>query len=72
MSASGIATFLGSGLTDPEAWEDPGLVGNLKPISLLPHVSKIFEHILKRQLCDHLRDRDILILEQFGFRERHF
>lgn len=55
----------------PKPGKNPKLVGNLRLISFLPHVSKVFERIPERRLCDHIRNRDILIPKQFGFREGH-
>ena len=42
---------------------------NYRPISLLPFFSKILEKVVHKRLYSHLQINDILIPEQFGFRE---
>ena len=41
-----------------------------RPISLLPSFSKIIEEIIYKRLYCYLKDNNILVNEQFGFRER--
>ena len=48
--------------------EDPVLISNYRPISLLPSLSKIFEHIIFRQLFDYMTDNTLFAIEQYGFR----
>lgn len=55
----------------PKPGKDPKIVGNLRPISLLSATSKVFERIIQRRVRDHLQRLEILIPEQFGFREGH-
>jgi hypothetical protein len=43
---------------------------NYRPISLLSSFSKIIEKIIYRRLYDHLNTNNILVDEQFGFREK--
>ena len=51
---------------------DPVLISNYCPISLLPSFSKIFEHIIFRQLFDYMTDNKLFaIIEQYGFRSGH-
>ena len=46
-------------------------LGNYRPISVLPLVSKIFEKIIYRQLYDYLQDNSLLNTCQSGFRSMH-
>ena len=50
---------------------DPVLISNYRPISLLPSLSKIFEHIIFRQLFDYMTDNNLFAIEQYGFRSGH-
>ena len=50
---------------------DPVLIFNYRPISLLPSLSKIFEHIIFRQLFDYMTDNNLFAIEQYGFRSGH-
>ena len=47
--------------------DDPNYKGNYRPISLLPAASKVFERILKDQICPYFQDKLSEIL--CGFRE---
>lgn len=44
--------------------EEPG---NFRPISLLPTVSKVFEHIIKNRIVHFLNKNNIISSTQFGF-----
>ena len=44
---------------------------NYRPISLLPSISKIFEHVIADQLTNYLTSNHLFCLEQFGFRPGH-
>ena len=46
-------------------------LGNYRPISVLPLVSKNFEKIIYRQLYDYLQDNSLLNTYQSGFRSMH-
>ena len=46
-------------------------LGNYRPISVLPLVSKIFEKIIYCQLYDYLQDNSLLNTYQSGFRSMH-
>ena len=50
---------------------DPVLISNYRPISLLPSLSKIFEHIIFRQLFDYMTDNNLFAIEQYGFLSDH-
>ena len=43
-------------------------MGNYRPISLLPQMSKILEKIIKECLLNYINKHNILIDNQFGFR----
>jgi hypothetical protein len=47
----------------------PAEFSNYRPISLLSSFSKIIEKIIYRRLYEHLNTNNILVDEQFGFRE---
>ena len=44
-------------------------MGNYRPISLLPTLSKILEKIFTQQFQSHMEDNDLWCETQFGFRE---
>ena len=46
-------------------------MGNYRPISLLPVVSKILEKIVHRRLYSFLSDNNFFNDQQFGFRSNH-
>ena len=48
-----------------------GEVGNYRPVSILPVVSKIFERIVYDQLSKHLDKHNILYKYQSGFRRSY-
>ena len=45
--------------------------GDLRPISILPVLSKILEYIIKSQIVEHVEHNDILPYTQSGFRKGH-
>ena len=47
------------------------LCDNLRPISLLPVLSKLIEKIMFRRTVKHLEDHDVIFAKQFGFRTNH-
>ncbi|XP_059609761.1 uncharacterized protein LOC132257068 [Phlebotomus argentipes] len=49
----------------------PTSVSDFRPISILPCLSKLFEHLLKDQIEDYLRQNDLLTRFQSGFRRHH-
>ena len=49
--------------------DDPCLLTNYRPISILSVVSKIFEKVMHTRLMKYLNDNDVLHKYQFGFRE---
>lgn len=67
----------------PVTWKSAKVIALPKPnkprelptsyrqISLLPGLSKILERVILQQVQDHLEDNNILINEQFGFRNSH-
>ena len=48
---------------------DKYILGNYRPISLLPLFGKIFEKAIAKRLTDFLNANDILTSHQFGFRK---
>ena len=50
---------------------NPVLISIYRPISLLPSLSKIFEHIIFQQLFDYMTDNNLFAIEQYGFRSGH-
>ena len=51
--------------------DDPSLLTNYRPISLLPSISKILEKIIYKRLYFFLNVNNLLIPNQFGFRKGH-
>ena len=47
--------------------EDPSLVSNYRPISLLSAVGKVLEKVVHKHLFNYVRDHDILTAMQSGF-----
>lgn len=45
-------------------------INNFRPISVLPLFSKVLEHALKIRFNKFLDERQLLVKEQFGFREK--
>ena len=50
--------------------DDPSLVSNYRPISVLTHFSKISEKLMYSRLNKYITDNAILHPSQFGFREK--
>ena len=50
---------------------DQCCLSNYRPISLLPSISKIFEHVIADQLTNYLTSNHLFCLEQFGFKPGH-
>ena len=46
-------------------------LNNYRPISILPLLSKILEKLIYSRLLDSFTDNNIIIPQQFGFRENH-
>lgn len=44
---------------------------NLRPISILPALSKVFEKIIKTDICKHVAVNNLLCEFQSGYREKH-
>ena len=51
--------------------DDPLQFNNYRPVSLLPSLSKIFEHVIFDQIMCYLTENSLLSSEQFGFRPGH-
>ena len=51
--------------------DDPSLISNYRPISLLPCISKVLEKIVYKRLFNFLKQNKSLIPNQFGFRKDH-
>lgn len=50
---------------------DPSLLTHFRPISILPFLSKVFEHIVHRQLSFFLTSNSLISPFQSGFRSGH-
>ena len=48
-----------------------GIIGNYRPISLLPTMSKIIEKLMDAQLREYLDKENLLNEDQYGFRKGH-
>jgi hypothetical protein len=46
-------------------------MGNYRPISLLPTLSKVIEKVVYHQLIGYLESNNILYKQQYGFRQKH-
>lgn len=44
---------------------------NLRPISILPGLSKVFEKLLKNQMCFYINENNLLSPHQSGYRPKH-
>ena len=51
--------------------DDPSLLTNYRPISILPSISKILEKIIYKRLYIFLNVNNLLVPNQFGFRKKH-
>ena len=51
--------------------DDDKLLGNYRPISVLPTLSKVFERILHNQIQDYFKHNNLLYNGQYGFRPKH-
>ena len=51
--------------------DDPSLIKNYRPVSVLPIFSKIFERLMYNRLHSFLEKNKILYDYQFGFRRKH-
>ena len=51
--------------------DSPHQLGNYRPISLLPALSKVFEKIAYEQTYEYLSDKKLLYKSQYGFRKNH-
>lgn len=51
--------------------KDPTTPKSYRPISLLPSLSKLFENLIKTRLQNFVDENNIMIAEQFGFRNGH-
>ena len=51
--------------------DDPHLVDNYRPISILPAISKVFERIVFNQLYDYMHQNELFYVSQYGFRKIH-
>ena len=55
----------------PKGDKDPSLLSNLRPISLLPNLGKVFEIIINKRIISATQELDLLPESQFGFRYKH-
>ena len=50
---------------------DPSYIGNYRPISLLPAISKVFEKVVFIQIYEYFNSNNLLFKSQYGFRANH-
>lgn len=55
----------------PKKGKEPDNPKNLRPISLLPNISKIFEICINRNICQFCDEYNIKNDKQFGFKFKH-
>ena len=55
----------------PKPGKDQSIPNNLRPISLLPSLSKIFERLILEKLKKEISEKHIIPDHQFGFRNSH-
>ena len=51
--------------------DEPSVLGNYRPISLLPEISKLFERVLFNQIHYFVNRNNLYYGSQYGFREKH-
>ena len=51
--------------------DDPKLLKNYRPISLLPTISKVIEKIIFTQLSTYFNENKLIFDNQYGFRPKH-
>ena len=44
---------------------------NYRPISLIGHVMKIFEKVIKKQLMVYIEINDLITIDQSAYRQQH-
>ncbi|XP_075157688.1 uncharacterized protein LOC142230955 [Haematobia irritans] len=49
----------------------PGTNNDYRPIAILPFLSKAFEHLMHKQICEYLEHNKLLNARQSGFRPKH-
>ena len=47
------------------------LLGNYRPVSVLPSTSKVFERIMHSQIIEYFNEYNLLYPSQYGFRSNH-
>lgn len=66
----------------PEGWKKSKIIpikkksssdalNNLRPISILSALSKVFERLLKLQICQYVEHHNLLSIHQSGYRPKH-
>ena len=51
--------------------DDNTILGNYRPISVLPAISKVLEKVMHQQLCTYFESQNLIFPSQYGFREKH-
>jgi hypothetical protein len=54
-----------------ETGKEPQFSKNLRPISLLSTIGKLFEKVILKTVEKHIEERGLFNASQFGFRARH-
>ena len=47
-------------------------LSNYRPIALLPSLSKIFKNVMLDQISNYFINNNLLSMQQYGFRAKHF
>lgn len=55
----------------PKKDKNPSILKNLRPISLLPNISKVFESCINNNLLKFCKNQNLINERQFGFKYRH-
>ncbi|KAI8130893.1 RNA-directed DNA polymerase from mobile element jockey [Lucilia cuprina] len=55
----------------PKKDKDPHILKNLRPISLLPNISKVFEVCINNNLLKFYNNQNLQMERQFGFKFKH-
>jgi hypothetical protein len=66
-----VSRKVAKAITLPKPGKDPKFPQNLRPVSVLSTIGKLFENVVLKIVQRHLEERDLLNASQFGFRASH-